>query len=54
MINGLTKISVIIYLTTSGLNQGVKSFNFKTIYPRCFLDDKNHCTGSGRKTWRFL
>jgi len=39
----LTKIAVIIYLITSGLNQGVKSFNFKTIHPRCFLDDDDHC-----------
>ena len=40
----LTKIAIIIYLITSELNQGVKSFNFKTIHPRCFLDDDNHCT----------
>jgi len=39
----LTKIAVIIYLITSGLNHGVKSFNFKTIHPLCFLYDKNHC-----------
>ena len=39
----LTEIAVIIYLITPELNQGVKRYNFKTIYPRCFLDDKNHC-----------
>jgi hypothetical protein len=39
----LTKIAVIIYLITSGLNQGVKSFDFKTIQPRYFLGDKNNC-----------
>jgi hypothetical protein len=39
----LTKVAVIIYLITSGPNQGVKSFDFKTIQPRCFLGDKNNC-----------
>jgi hypothetical protein len=43
MVVVLTKIAVIIYLITSGLNEGVKSFNFKTILPHCFLDDKNNC-----------
>jgi hypothetical protein len=38
----LTKVAVIIFLITSALNLEVKSFNFKTIHPRCFLDDKNH------------